>query len=125
LFYFLNPHILLPLQIHHEKLEGTMPNNQAQSIPQGQEDEDPSPKNKHVQSMQWAILIIIAVLTVLTLILPVVAYVLTGNVVILTPAASALPLGFVWTWIARRVFPLNQQDHERELEKLKKNKEPD
>jgi hypothetical protein len=95
---------------------------QAQTTHQGLQDEDSSSKHKHIQRLQWAMLLIISLITVLALALPVLAYYLTGNWIMLAPAASSLPLGYVWTWIAKRVFPLNEQDHQRALEQIKQKK---
>jgi hypothetical protein len=45
-------------------------------------------------------------------------YWLTGNWLILTSVASSVPLSFTWAWITKRVFPLNEKDHERALAKI-------
>jgi len=71
-----------------------------------------------MNKMQWALLIIFMLLTILALILPLLAYCLTGNWLTLTSSASTIPLGYVWNWIVKRVFPLNEQDHERELARI-------
>ena len=68
--------------------------------------------------MQSAIIIIITMLSVLSFVLPFMAYCVTRNWVTLVSSVTTFPLGFIWTWIIKRVFPLNQQDHERELVKV-------
>lgn len=68
--------------------------------------------------MQWAIILIITALSMLSLALPFVTYWLTHNWVMLVSSATTIPLGFAWTWIIKRLFPLNQQDHEREFVRI-------
>jgi hypothetical protein len=70
--------------------------------------------------MQWAVLAILTLLTVLLLLLSVIAFFLTRNWFTLTPVVGDIPLGFAWTWIIKRVFPLNERDHQRELERVKR-----
>jgi hypothetical protein len=66
--------------------------------------------------MQWAIIAVVSILGILSVILPFITYWLTHNwITLASSSVAALPMGFVWNWITKRVFPLNQQDHEREL----------
>ena|SRR5450755_2419282 len=73
------------------------------------------------KKQQWAIIFILALVTMLVLALPILAYHLTGNWLTFTPSLGSIPLGFAWTWIVRRVFPLNKIDHKRALAKIKYN----
>jgi hypothetical protein len=59
-------------------------------------------------SMKWALLTIITLLTVLSLSLPIIGYCLTGNWLVLTPAVSSVPLGFAWKRITESVFPIGE-----------------
>jgi hypothetical protein len=72
--------------------------------------------------MQWAILLIITALSLLSPALSFATYWFTHNWLALVPSASTIPLGSAWIWMIKRIFPLNQQDHERELARITRSK---
>ena len=68
--------------------------------------------------MQWVIILVITVLSVLLLALSFITYWLMHNWIMLVPSATTIPLGFAWIWIIKRIFPFNKQDHEREFARI-------
>ena len=72
----------------------------------------------HDKKQQWAIIFILTLLTILSLVLPILAYCLTGNWLTVTPSISAIPLGFAWRLLIKRIFPPSEKDYELETIKI-------
>lgn len=83
----------------------------------------PSPRQDYQQelpsrAMQWTVLIVLAVLTLIVLILPLITAYITKNVFYLIPTVGSVPLGFMWRSAIRYVFPKRKEDYDLEAIKL-------
>ncbi len=71
------------------------------------------------RAMQWTLLVAVAIITLVTLVVPLAFAVLKGQALLAIPSFGTLPLGYAWVRLVQFVFPVNQRDHEYRIAKLK------
>lgn len=70
------------------------------------------------RAMQWTLLVVVTIITLATLVVPLVFAILKGQALLAIPSVGTLPLSYVWVRLARFVFPVNEKDHEYRMAKL-------
>ncbi len=69
-------------------------------------------------AMQWALLVAVTIITLVTLVVPLVFAILIGQALLAIPSVGTLPLSYVWVRLSQFVFPTNKRDHEYRMAKL-------
>ena len=69
-------------------------------------------------AMQWTLLVVIAIITLAVLVVPLVFAILKDQALLAIPSVGTLPLSYIWVWLAKFVFPINERDHEYRMTKL-------